>query len=172
MNSIYSGKGYFHYDFIKEFIHNIFRSQERIVNYNFVNTMRKNKARNDPDIKLSKALSWLLRHGATSENVRITSEGYVRMSDVLDYLAQEKGYNTIKAQHILHIVDSNDKKRFEVKEDIDEEAEEKVLWIRAVQGHSINAVKTEDLLERIEDPEEYPVVVHGTYDKFWPLIEK
>lgn len=33
-------------------------------------------------------------------------------------------------------------------------------------------IKTEDLLQKIEDPTDYPVVIHGTYMKFWHLIKK
>ena len=32
-------------------------------------------------------------------------------------------------------------------------------------------VETEALLTKIEDPTEYPVVIHGTYLKFWDLIK-
>lgn len=134
--------------------------------------MYKKKPQNDPDVKLSKALSWLLRHGAASEGVKISPDGYVRLSDVLDYFKHGKGYNNLKVEHIMHIVDSNDKKRFEVKQDIDGDKEEKVWWIRATQGHSMGAVKTEELLTPIEDPTKYPVVIHGTYRQFWPAIEK
>jgi RNA:NAD 2'-phosphotransferase (TPT1/KptA family) len=33
-------------------------------------------------------------------------------------------------------------------------------------------IETEKLLEKINDPSKYPIVVHGTYKKFWELIEK
>ena len=32
-------------------------------------------------------------------------------------------------------------------------------------------VSTEDLLTKIEDPTLYPVVIHGTFSKAWPLIK-
>lgn len=32
-------------------------------------------------------------------------------------------------------------------------------------------VNTEDLLTKIEDPSLYPVVIHGTFTKFWGLIK-
>ena len=32
-------------------------------------------------------------------------------------------------------------------------------------------VETEELLKKIEDPNEYPEVIHGTYLKFWKLIK-
>lgn len=67
----------------------------------------------------------------------------------------------------MEIVETNDKKRFEVKKDIEPGTEDKIWWIRATQGHSIKEVETEKLLEKIEDPELFPIVVHGTYKKFW-----
>ena len=72
----------------------------------------------------------------------------------------------------MEIVETNDKKRFEVKKDIDRDTEDNILWIRATQGHSMAEVETEKLLERIEDPSTFLVVVHGTYQKFWQSIEK
>lgn len=69
-------------------------------------------------------------------------------------------------------MENNDKKRFEVKKEINPENELNEWWIRAAQGHTIAEVKTEDLLQKIEDPREFPVVIHGTFSQFWPLIEK
>ena len=47
-----------------------------------------------------------------------------------------------------------------------------VALIRAAQGHSIQAVKTEVLLNRITNPFQYCEVVHGTYYEPLPLIMK
>lgn len=35
----------------------------------------------------------------------------------------------------------------------------------------MDIVKTEDLLSKIEDASLYPIVIHGTLSKFWPLIK-
>ena len=40
-----------------------------------------------------------------------------------------------------------------------------VVLIRAAQGHSIIAVKTEDLLKPLTNPFKYCEVVHGTYNE-------
>ncbi len=45
-------------------------------------------------------------------------------------------------------------------------------FIRATQGHTIKTVDESELLEKIIDPETYPVLVHGTYLKFWDSIKK
>ena len=65
---------------------------------------------------------------------------------------------------IEFIVNSNDKKRFELTE------EHGVKLIRAVQGHSTKTVKTEDLLKPIMNPFEYNSVIHGTYRDPVPAI--
>lgn len=44
--------------------------------------------------------------------------------------------------------------------------------IRAVQGHSLTEVKTEDLLELIKNPFQFSEVVHGTFFGPMPLIMK
>ena len=53
----------------------------------------------------------------------------------------------------------NDKERFELRD------EEGQVWIRAVQGHSLDAVQDECLLQPLasNDPDLPQVCVHGTY---------
>ena len=46
------------------------------------------------------------------------------------------------------------------------------VFIRATQGHSMAIVNTKDLLVKIDNPTLYPVVIHGTFSKFWPLIKE
>jgi hypothetical protein len=92
-----------------------------------------------PTIQLSKALSYILRHGAAKEGLKVRPDGYIPLSAVL---ARPK-VSKLKLEHggspteedVLVIVDSNDKKRFEVTRD-----EDMNLLIRAVQGHSITEV--------------------------------
>ena len=67
---------------------------------------------------------------------------------------------------IEHIVNNSDKKRYEIKKEGD------VMLIRAVQGHSVESVKTEELLTPITDPFQYSQVIHGTYHQPLPLIMK
>jgi len=44
--------------------------------------------KDSPEVRLSKTLSWLLRHGAKSEGLYMRPDGYVRVSDLvrLDFL--------------------------------------------------------------------------------------
>ena len=78
---------------------------------------------------------------------------------------KKKGHKDISEERIRKIVDTNEKKRFELLE------KKHHIFIRATQGHSMKIVNSEDLLTKIEDPSQYPVVIHGTFSKFWPLIK-
>ena len=40
-------------------------------------------AKDSPEVRLSKTLSWILRHGAKSEGLFMRSDGYVRVNDLV-----------------------------------------------------------------------------------------
>ncbi len=118
-------------------------------------------------VKVSKGLSWILRHGAIKEGLSMDSSGYVKVSDLL----QHPKFTSYTLEDINFVVLNNDKKRFALKEDQGE------VYIRATQGHSINVlyiqtVSDESLLTPITNPENYPIVIHGTYKASWPSIQK
>ncbi|KAF9186236.1 hypothetical protein BGZ51_002184 [Haplosporangium sp. Z 767] len=116
-----------------------------------------------PTVRLSKALSWLLRHNAEAQGITIRADGYVKIKDVLSH-PKFKGYTLVD---ILTVVDTNDKKRFQILEDDHGNKE----YIRAVQGHSMS--KIADLgYEEITDATQVPLVVHGTMFSKWPLISE
>ncbi|CEG69056.1 hypothetical protein RMATCC62417_05201 [Rhizopus microsporus] len=108
---------------------------------------------------LSKKLSYVLRHGALKENLKIAPDGFVKLDDLLK-LRRFKG---VTYPDIQYVVDHNDKKRFELKE------EDNVYYIRATQGHSIPVINTDELLEKI-DKVTTPVI-HGTTMKAWESIK-
>ncbi|RCI00563.1 tRNA 2'-phosphotransferase 1 [Rhizopus azygosporus] len=108
---------------------------------------------------LSKKLSYVLRHGALKENLKIAPDGFVKLDDLLK-LRRFKG---VTYPDIQYVVDHNDKKRFELKE------EDNVYYIRATQGHSIPVINTDELLEKL-DKVTTPVI-HGTTMKAWESIK-
>ncbi|KAI9260754.1 phosphotransferase KptA/Tpt1 [Phascolomyces articulosus] len=110
-------------------------------------------------IKLSKLLSYILRHGAAKHKLTMRPDGYVVLSDILA-LAKFKTYT---GEDIEHVVKTNDKQRFKLTE-IDS-----VWMIRANQGHSIKNVNQDELLERIGTPES--IVIHGTSLNNWQQIK-
>src|SRR5687767_3484989 len=113
-------------------------------------------SRDDPDTILSKKLTKILRHQAVNMGFAIGTDGYIKVQDLLDH-RDFRGYSM---QDVKRIVESNDKKRFELNE------EKGALLIRAAQGHSMKFVNDEELLKAITDPKEIPVCIHGTYNKF------
>ena len=108
-------------------------------------------------------MSWLLRHAAAKEGIPLQEDGYVFVDDVLRHRTFIHKY-TIDDIH--ECVETNAKKRFGLKID---EATRKEM-IRAHQGHSMEDVDIE--MEEITDPNEFPIVLHGTYHRFWPSIQQ
>ncbi|KAG9327464.1 hypothetical protein KVV02_000413 [Mortierella alpina] len=137
------------------------RTNPKSNNKNSNNNRSRGPRTDSPKVRLSKALSWLLRHNAESQGVAIRPDGYVKIKDVLNH-SKFKGFTL---DDILEVVDTNDKKRFQILEDANGNKE----YIRAVQGHSIDKV-AELGFEEITDASQLPVVIHGTMFSKWPLI--
>lgn len=113
------------------------------------------------DKKLSKTLSYILRHGASSMGLQL-HDGFVYIDELLK-LPQLRRYNL---QDIAHVVQSNDKQRFHMEVD---PATGKHR-IRANQGHTMEVAGLD--LTPITDWSQYPTVVHGTYRKCWGDIRQ
>jgi len=111
-------------------------------------------------VKLSKALSWLLRHNAESEGFTLLAGGFLPVSDILKH-RRFVGYTK---EDVEVVVKNCVKQRFALKEDNDGR-----LLIRANQGHSIQTVDVE--LEEISHSSEAPKVIHGTNFKAWEAIK-
>ena len=135
----------------------------------------KGKDREPPsrEVQISKKLSWLLRHGATAENLAMDAAGYANLADVLNN-RKLKGMK-ISFDEVRGVVDSNEKQRFGMKvaEGKEETSVKAGDWlIRANQGHSIE-VESEGLLQPITLDMEGglpEMVVHGTTRQAWTLI--
>ncbi|SUO97200.1 RNA 2'-phosphotransferase [Suttonella ornithocola] len=80
--------------------------------------------------KISKFLSYVLRHKPEEIGLQLNSEGWAKISELIAG-AERKGYH-LNTECIYEIVATNDKKRFALSEDRQ--------YIRAVQGHSTNTV--------------------------------
>ena len=146
--------------------------------------------------QVSRKVSWLLRHGAGQEGLKLGKGGYVSVDEALNTQSLRKLQVTFP--ELREVVRTNDKKRFsmvlkerlekigeeeaekgaaEDEEDISnagEEDEDASKWmIRANQGHSIK-VDTEGLLTPITlEAGNIPnTVVHGTDEPAWNLILK
>lgn len=102
------------------------------------------RAPDTPEIQLSKALSYILRHGAAKEMLPVRADGFISVDRILarpkiakiKLGADGNGKGRAPtADDIRNAVASDRKGRFELRTD-----DEGVLVIRAVQGHSIQEV--------------------------------
>ncbi|KAK4515500.1 uncharacterized protein ATC70_010450 [Mucor velutinosus] len=114
------------------------------------------------EIRLSKLLSYLLRHGAVKEKLNISSDGFVAVNDIL---ARPK-FKHVTFEQMQYLVDHSDKKRYEL---VQTPAGE---WlVRASQGHSLKAIQPDDLMEKVTGPVDTPVI-HGTTLQAWDQIKQ
>ena len=110
--------------------------------------------------KLSKALSWLLRHGVEKEGFTFIDGGYLWIEDILKH----KKVSHYKADDIQRVVKECEKQRFALKMD----SEGKML-VRANQGHSLANVNIE--MDEILSADEVSKVIHGTNIRNWKKIK-
>jgi 2'-phosphotransferase len=112
----------------------------------------RSPAAQSPSVQLSKALSYFLRHGALKESLPITPDGYIYVPLLLakprirqidmapeneDFTKDgKKKLKRVTVEDIREAVKgkAGEKKRFELKEEGDE------VFVRAVQGHSLESV--------------------------------
>ncbi|XP_076368072.1 tRNA 2'-phosphotransferase [Tachypleus tridentatus] len=123
---------------------------------------RAKNRNDDKDVRLSKSLSWLLRHGAEKEGLNIEHGGFVSVDKLLSF----PQFSSVTVEDVKRVVEYNDKKRFTLRH----HPETGELQIRANQGHSVK-IGEEGLLVALK-PEDCPdMIVHGTYFKNWPEIK-
>ncbi|KYQ91636.1 hypothetical protein DLAC_07409 [Tieghemostelium lacteum] len=114
------------------------------------------------EVKLSKTLSWILRHGALAEKLPIQNDGFVKITDLL----ANRNFKGVTIEMIKHVVDTNDKKRYYM------ELVNGEMMIRANQGHTLKEVDNVELrkVNTVNDipvipPATHSMVIHGTYKK-------
>ncbi|KAF8836951.1 hypothetical protein BDN67DRAFT_910139 [Paxillus ammoniavirescens] len=124
--------------------------------------------RDSPEVRLSKSLSWLLRHGAEKANLHIRQDGYAKVSDVLS----NPMFRDVTFPNIQDIVKRDQKSRYHLllEPQTPEASGTDVWWIRANQGHSVKDIKLD--LKPISSASDIPMAVHGTTREAWKLIGK
>ncbi|CAH6722101.1 tRNA 2'-phosphotransferase [[Candida] jaroonii] len=119
-----------------------------------------NKKQNEDRLtKISKSLSYLLRHGAVKEKLPIDENGFIELNKVLNH-QRLKSYKTT-IQDIQTVVETNNKKRFSLR------TLGETTFICANQGHSIE-ISNNNLVKL--QPNEIPKIFHGTYKNKLPEI--
>ena len=128
--------------------------------------MNNNNNDKKTDIKkVSKTMSWILRHGINELGLKIDELGRIPLQTLLE----QKQIRQLGCDEELvrKIVDTSDKKRFRLDE-------VNGIWmIGANQGHSKEIgeqIDTNKLMEKITKPVE--LCIHGTYTKFIDSIKK
>jgi len=119
---------------------------------------RGRRRNDDPEVKLSKALSYTLRHGAEKMGLTMHGGGFILIDDLL----RHERFRGHTVEEVEKVVTSNDKQRFFIDYS---DAKPK---IRANQGHTL---QVEVDMEEITDPSLYPNIIHGTYFKAWDIIK-
>ncbi|KAK0457878.1 KptA family-domain-containing protein [Desarmillaria tabescens] len=110
-----------------------------------------------PEVRISKTLSYILRHGAQKEGIPMREDGYVKVTDLIWLLLQG-------------IVKADAKQRYDLICELNQISDESVWWIKANQGHTMKDVKLE--LKPVLSVSNIPsgVAVHGTDIKAWEII--
>ncbi|KAJ2785379.1 tRNA 2'-phosphotransferase 1 [Coemansia javaensis] len=124
---------------------------------------RRGPRREDPpEVRLSKFLSYVLRHGATKEGLALRSDGSVALDDLMKHAK----LRATTFEQIRHVVDTNSKKRFALFQ----EGPDQRWFIRAVQGHSLEV--TDLPLIRITADSLPGCIIHGTLKSRLPAIQQ
>ncbi|CAG8643556.1 163_t:CDS:2, partial [Paraglomus brasilianum] len=96
---------------------------------------RRSRSNNDdPTVRLSKALSYVLRHGAKKEGISMRTDGYVLLNELLSL----PRFTKTTFEEIETVVKTNDKQRYSLVSEVDETTGAATWWIRANQGHTLN----------------------------------
>ena len=96
--------------------------------------------------KLSKLLSFILRHKPQNFGIILNENGYCELSELLQAVQADPKYTWVEKEHIFEVVKTCDKQRYEINGSM----------IRARYGHSS---------QKIEYPEGNPpaMLYHGTH---------
>lgn len=114
--------------------------------------------------RISKTLSYALRHGIIKLNLQMDSEGYVELNSVLNH-PDLVALNSVTESQIQEIVNSDNKQRYTLKTVND------IFYIRANQGHSKDVGdKIDDDLHLVKITKPLEICVHGTNKKALDVI--
>ncbi|KAI0676105.1 KptA family-domain-containing protein [Trametes maxima] len=119
------------------------------------------------EVRISKTLSWILRHGSQSEGLAMRPDGYVRVDELL----QRPKLRELSFDALQQIVKDDAKGRYSLSLEADPKTGGESWWIRANQGHSMKSVVLE--YEPIKSVSDIPtgIAVHGTTKRAWESIK-
>lgn len=108
------------------------------------------------EIKLSKTMSYALRHHPEEYNLQLDEEGWCLIDDLLYALHTVSSLQDVTLQDIKLMMDRSEKKRFELKSS----------KIRAYYGHSF------DVKVKYNEKQPPDILYHGTARRFIDSIKK
>jgi 2'-phosphotransferase len=123
--------------------------------------MEEDEAPDAREVRISKALTLILRNKALIRGLHVASDGYVLAEDVLHCPPVARHGATMS--DIQKITFESKKQRFQLKQGLDGNGGPIYIW--AVQGHSMTVVRDENLGRRLlaDDVDLPSECVHGTY---------
>ncbi|XP_034545873.1 LOW QUALITY PROTEIN: tRNA 2'-phosphotransferase 1 [Notolabrus celidotus] len=118
----------------------------------------------DRDVRLSKSMSYALRHGANQMGLHMGTDGFLFLEELLSH-PQFRSYSL---EDVERVVATNDKQRFKLRP----HPEDGRLQIRATQGHSVQVQDLELNPVLAGSPDCPAEAVHGTYLRNWSSIQQ
>uniref|UniRef100_UPI003AAF94C9 tRNA 2'-phosphotransferase 1 isoform X1 n=2 Tax=Centroberyx gerrardi TaxID=166262 RepID=UPI003AAF94C9 len=125
---------------------------------------RGNRGGEDRDVRLSKSMSYALRHGANQMALQMSADGFLFVEDLLAH-PQLRSYSL---EDVERVVATNDKRRFKLRP----HPEDGRLQIRANQGHSVQVTDLELKPVLAGSPGCPGEAVHGSYLRSWSSIQQ
>ena len=117
------------------------------------------------NVRLSKFMSWFLRHNLENSGITYDPGGWIKVSDLINYYnINYSNRNSITINDIVEVVRTCRKQRFSTR------GEGEDMEIRANQGHSKCNISNSWLLTRITEP--LCECFHGTTLEAWNLIRE
>lgn len=114
--------------------------------------------------RISRSMSYILRHGCIERSIPIRDDGYVMMKDLM----KQQEMKNVTIDDVKYIVIHSDKQRYAITE------ENGILYIRANQGHSKeigDMLNDSKMMQKLDTfPQDYQCI-HGTTVANWNLIK-
>lgn len=107
-------------------------------------------------LKLSKEISYALRHSPSEYGLELDDNGWVNLEELLIALKKKEEFKFLEAEDLVKMIETSDKKRHEIVNN----------KIRALYGHSISTKIQKDAIE----PPQY--LYHGTARRFIQSIKE
>uniref|UniRef100_A0A3Q3LEC2 2'-phosphotransferase n=1 Tax=Labrus bergylta TaxID=56723 RepID=A0A3Q3LEC2_9LABR len=116
------------------------------------------------DVRLSKSMSYALRHGANQMGLQMGTDGFLFVEELL----ANPQFRSYSLEDVQRVVATNDKQRFKLRP----HPEDGRLQIRASQGHSVQVVDLELKPILAGSPDCPAEAVHGSYLRNWNSIKQ